>query len=430
MGIEVSATKEKRDLVCRVANSPTFQKSPRLREFLLYVADCTIEERLEGVREQQIATNVFNRRPDYNPGQDNIVRVEARSLRKRLETYFANEGKEEPVIISMPKGSYSICFEVRPSEPETASPVEISYPVTDAVPATSERSPWLVRILLAVIVALVGLLGVQWRSKLPENVGARSGPALTLPFSALIESTKDTYIVTSDSCLVLIEELLRRQISLDDYITRRYATETQAPDPVRQDLVRILLQRRYTNVPESGIAYRIIQRNSWAAQHMFLRSGHGVQLADFKNHNVILFGSVTSNPWTALFSDKLNFQFDWDQDRRGLFRNRSPRLGEQSVYSMTTFPGQTGKAYAAVAFVPNVNGNGHVLLINGTTAEGTEAAGEFITDENRTGAALKAMGIDPTGPPRYFEILLEANAIAGSASQSTILATRLITDAK
>jgi hypothetical protein len=392
---------------------------------------------------------VFNRKPDYNPGQDNIVRVEARSLRKRLEVYFATEGRNEPVIISMPKGSYSICFETRPTGFEAAAPVEISYripdtlpvassvpiapavPVESAVPvASSGSSPWLVRILSAVIVALLGLIVAQWQTRRPEKTIQRNTPALILPFSALIDAAKDTYIVTSDSCLVLIEELRQRRISLDDYITGRYVTDTHAPDPVKQDLIRLLLQRRYTNTPETGIAVRIIQRNSWDSEHLFLRSGHGVQLADFKNHNVILFGSVTSNPWAALFSEKLSFQFDWDQVRRGLYRNRSPQPGEQAVYSMSTFPGESGNAYAEVAFVPNVNGEGNVLLISGTTAEGTEAAGEFITDEKRAGAALRAMGIDPAGPPRYFEILLQAKAVAGSASQSTILATRLISDSK
>jgi hypothetical protein len=97
---------------------------------------------------------------------------------------------------------------------------------------------------------------------------------------------------------------------------------------------------------------------------------------------------------------------------------------------MTTNAGESGEAYAVVAFVPNVNGEGDVLLIAGTTAEGTEAAGEFITDETRVSAALKAIGIDPAGPPRHFEILLQAKAIAGSASQSTILASRLISDTR
>jgi hypothetical protein len=97
---------------------------------------------------------------------------------------------------------------------------------------------------------------------------------------------------------------------------------------------------------------------------------------------------------------------------------------------MTTNAGDSGKAYALVALVPNVNGNGHALLVGGTTAEGTEAAGDFITDDTRTVAALKSLGIDPAGSPRYFEFLLEVKAIAGSGSQSTILASRLISDNK
>ncbi len=431
MATEISAIKEKRDLVDRVANSPIFQRSPRLREFLIYVSDCTINERLEGVREQQIAENVFNRKPDYNAGQDNIVRVEARSLRKRLDAYFAGEGKDEPMILSMPKGSYSICFETRPLEMEARALVEIPDPAETAVVAIPPgRFPWLVGVLCASVAGLAVLVAMQWQFNRAGKGILR--PALILPFSALIEDSKDTYIVTSDSSLVLIEDLRRRQVSLDDYITRRYMGDANAPasDPVRQELIQILLKRRYTNAAETALAARIVQRYSGSSSRMLLRSGHGVQLSDFKNHNVILFGSPASNPWARLFSETLNFQYDWDQARRGLFRNRSPRAGEQAVYSMSTNPGEKGEAYAVVAFVPNVNGEGHVLLVAGTSAEGTEAAGEFITDDTRAAAAIKAIGIDPAGPPRHFEILLGAKAIAGSASQSTILASRLISDSK
>src|ERR1700693_1199990 len=157
MPIETAASKEKKELVDRVSNSPTFQRSPRLREFLLYVADCSINEQLEGVREQQIAANVFNRKPDYNPGQDNIVRVEARSLRKRLETYFATEGKDEPIVISMPKGSYAICFEPRVPEPGPAGPqLDISDPPEAENLGHSRRSYWLAGIFWVVVGVLAG----------------------------------------------------------------------------------------------------------------------------------------------------------------------------------------------------------------------------------------------------------------------------------
>ena len=142
------------------------------------------------MREQQIAANVFNRKPDYNPGQDNIVRVEARSLRKRLETYFATEGKDERIVMSMPKGSYAICFEPRPADFEaTPPPVEIAF--AEEMPAVKpRRSPWVLGVCCVVLAALAGGISRQWllkRAGARPNLRTRTGPNLTLPFSALIE---------------------------------------------------------------------------------------------------------------------------------------------------------------------------------------------------------------------------------------------------
>src|SRR5208283_4089524 len=92
------------ELVQRVADSIYFRKGPKLRAFLLYVCENTILGRPEEVREQLIGSKIFGRRPDYDPSDDNIVRVEARELRKRLEAYFASEGKNEAIILEIPKG--------------------------------------------------------------------------------------------------------------------------------------------------------------------------------------------------------------------------------------------------------------------------------------------------------------------------------------
>src|SRR5260370_13643020 len=102
------------ELVLRVAESVHFKKSPKLREFLLYVCERTLQNRQDEVREHQIGNQVFGRREHYSPAEDNIVRVEARQLRKRLDEYFASEGKEEPVVIVIPKGTYIPSFAPRP----------------------------------------------------------------------------------------------------------------------------------------------------------------------------------------------------------------------------------------------------------------------------------------------------------------------------
>ena len=102
----------------RVASSVTFEKSPRLRAFFLHVCRCASENKSEEATEPQIAIYVYGRRPGYNPNDDNIVRSQARMLRMKLEHHFANEGKDEPIVITIPKGQYLPIFETRPKEPQ------------------------------------------------------------------------------------------------------------------------------------------------------------------------------------------------------------------------------------------------------------------------------------------------------------------------
>ena len=104
---------EREELVHRVASSSTFERSPRLRAFFLHVCRCALDNKPEGATEQQVGICVYDRPPGYNPNEDNIVRSQARLLRLKLEHHFANEGKDEPIMITIPKGRYLPAFETR-----------------------------------------------------------------------------------------------------------------------------------------------------------------------------------------------------------------------------------------------------------------------------------------------------------------------------
>jgi hypothetical protein len=58
------------------------------------------------ISEHQIGVHVFGRRPGYHPGEDNIVRNYARQLRHRLDQYFLEEGRQEELRLSIPRGKY------------------------------------------------------------------------------------------------------------------------------------------------------------------------------------------------------------------------------------------------------------------------------------------------------------------------------------
>jgi TolB-like protein/Tfp pilus assembly protein PilF len=92
--------------LARVLASEIFVRSNRLSQFLRFVVEQTLRGEEEGLKEYTIGTGAYGRRPDFDPGQDTIVRTEARRLRNKLKDYYETEGQSDDVVIFMRSGSY------------------------------------------------------------------------------------------------------------------------------------------------------------------------------------------------------------------------------------------------------------------------------------------------------------------------------------
>src|SRR6516162_4969360 len=90
----------------KVLASPGFARNERLSRFLRFVVERHLEGRDQELKESLIAIEVFGRQPGYDSKQDPIVRTEASRLRARLGEYYLAQGKDDPVVIELPKGGY------------------------------------------------------------------------------------------------------------------------------------------------------------------------------------------------------------------------------------------------------------------------------------------------------------------------------------
>ena len=90
-------------LAKRIAASPEVRGPLALRSFLLYISTRAITEGAKEITEAEIGCHALNRREDFDPKEDNIVRVQARHLRTRREEYFAGSGSGEEVVLWVPK---------------------------------------------------------------------------------------------------------------------------------------------------------------------------------------------------------------------------------------------------------------------------------------------------------------------------------------
>jgi hypothetical protein len=104
----------------RIVQSPAFRGTRRSREFLQYIVRNTLEGRGDCLKERSIGTDVFGRPPDYDTGDDSIVRVKASEVRKRLAQYYRETRDRGPAVIELPPGSYVPEFHRPP--PDAAAP--------------------------------------------------------------------------------------------------------------------------------------------------------------------------------------------------------------------------------------------------------------------------------------------------------------------
>jgi hypothetical protein len=97
----------------QIRNSRTMRGCLKLMQLLEFVVEATVEGEAEYLKETTIGVFVFGRRPDYDPKIDTIVRSQAWRLRAKLKKYYASEGAQDPLIVSIPLGHYIPTFHTR-----------------------------------------------------------------------------------------------------------------------------------------------------------------------------------------------------------------------------------------------------------------------------------------------------------------------------
>ena len=102
--------------------SPYFARSPRLSRFLEFTVAQALAGSADSLKEYSIGVEVFGRKPSFDPQADAIVRVTAVTLRSRVSSYFANEGRDDPVLIEFAKGGYAPAIRSRSEAGRNATP--------------------------------------------------------------------------------------------------------------------------------------------------------------------------------------------------------------------------------------------------------------------------------------------------------------------
>ncbi|MBD3846671.1 hypothetical protein IED13_13255 [Bosea sp. SSUT16] len=152
--------------LARILASDVFSAAPQLSAFLSFVVERAVEGRRAELKGYTIAVEALGRPADFDPQADPIVRVEAGRLRRALTQYYAGEGQDDPVRMTMPVGGYAPVFAfVEPGDrvgPEPfvppGGPVDGQDMRADIAERDAAARRWLLVALAVLACALLALL--------------------------------------------------------------------------------------------------------------------------------------------------------------------------------------------------------------------------------------------------------------------------------
>jgi TolB-like protein len=123
----------------RLLASSVFANAGRMSRFLRFVVERTLAGDGDRLKEYVIGIEVFDRDTGYDPRVDSIVRVEAARLRSKLAEYYAGEGRNDALILTLPKGGYSPLITLESRPPAVNGAAAAGDP--PSIPMRQERTP-------------------------------------------------------------------------------------------------------------------------------------------------------------------------------------------------------------------------------------------------------------------------------------------------
>jgi hypothetical protein len=417
---------ERWQLVQRIAASPAFQKTVRLRDLLIYLAGQALSGSTHNLTEQKIGHAVLGKPADYSPMEDSSVRVHVRQLRLKLHEYFDLSGQAEPLTIEIPKGSYVPLFHPRLGNGEASQ----SFSGRPR-PRLGFMSifPWALTGALAVL--CVVLLAGRHSHEAPVSSHSSAEDSLPpWPLSEVFDATHRTDIVTADANYGMLCIIRNHFGTLQDYLRPGFPQDflprsAGAAPSLLTGYIQGSLLTSFADVADATDLFRLAGGDQ---SHVCVLSARDLRLRDLETGNYIFLGSDTSNPWVSLYEPRLNFVEVAKKVIGGMFFvNRKPLPGEPQVYPGGDCTREGCIDYGTISLVRNQENSGNVLILQGLQQEGTEAAGNFLADPDKRRALYHALGFSqPPKKPVYFEAVIRTEAIGSAPRSVAIVATRLI----
>ncbi|HEY2461944.1 MAG TPA: hypothetical protein VGI16_14130 [Candidatus Acidoferrum sp.] len=401
----------------RLVASQALHGSESLCKLLRYLAKHALEQPGIPLKEYQIATELFGRQPDFDPQLDSMVRVQAGRLRSKLAEYYGAEGAEHHAWVELPKGTYVLSFHQGvPQKAHGGNSHDVAREAAAKESPSRKNLGIAVGILsVALALALVGIaiLLAMRKSNRDTGVGAVTGEAVPAVFpifwKGFLTGPEEPWVIFSNAAFVGRPDLGLR------YYNPAHDSREQIFD-------------HYTGVGEVLAVHSLDTVFGLLRQPIRVKRGSLFSLDDAKNNDLIFIGSPSENLTLLEIPGTQEFVFRSvpSGPRKGNMEiiNVHPQAGEprEAMASPANVP--LTEDYSVIALVHGLNPERSVLILAGTTTIGTQAAVEYVCQQESLQDLLRRLGVTQPGELKPFEALIRVKVARGVPVGTEMVAIR------
>jgi len=400
-----------------ILSSPAFQGSKRCQQFLEFVCERSLAGGAGSLKERTIAIEVFGRQPESDLGEDTIVRVSAREVRKRLAQYYITpNGAACEVRIELPSGCYAPDFRY----PAALVEVEGPHPVLPVVkpPVLSKRRFLLAGALtLAASVAVLAVVKLGGPSPSARAFQQFWEPVWRAPEPLLVAVAHPIVYHPSSRASKMSEESLP-------------PAETQVQQPIQvppdklngSDFVPVLNQ--YVGFGDLVAATEVASMLARKSKAVRVRMASNIEFADLRQSQILLIGAIT-NRWTMELQQSWRFRFSRPPGTKAVILDtQSPSGSEPQKWAIPSKDdGSALEDYLMICRMRSSYTGGLVMAVAGLKQFGTEAAGRLLADPEQLGLILSKLKGEWAG--RNLQLILHARVIGNTPAQPEVVATHV-----
>lgn len=434
-GHEDPSLDEVRSSLARLLASRTFRDVEAQKSFIRYTIEETLQGRGDLLKEYSIGIEALKKKQSFDPRSDPIVRVQAGKLRSRLTRYYQSEGRNDPLRIEFPKGSYRPIFcpaalsEPPPvaalrgiSAPTTVSTLSgsdphsdtpqarpISFHLAESLGQTSRRSRFQILTVAALLIAVFGW-GYTTLHLRNEQANAR----IRADWSPELQELWAPFVKSNRPAVLSIGAPLFVQMRSDAGLAYNFREmRVNRWDDVQNSRIIVALRRLLGN-PDLWPSYWVQMGDVEAAFSLgkylapriqnfsFDRSSH-FSWEQAANNNMILIGSASV---LRELLKEMPVEQQLTLEDYGV-RNLYPGKGEEMFLPEQSYSyGYDGEGYALVSRTPGPQGKGDVGIFISNSSAGRLAAVQWFTDPALARSLLGHLR-KPSGQiPQYYQVVL------------------------